>query len=162
MQRVLFICHGNICRSTMAESVFTELVRRAGRAGEFVIDSAATSTEEIGNPPHHGTIAKLREVGFPSSHIAHVRCVARSMATGTTLSIWTTRTPAPCTEFLGRTPMARSRACSIGPIAPATWPTPGTPAISTPPTAMYSPVAPPCSSSCRRSGGAGTRATPSA
>ena len=100
--------------------------------------------------------------GFPSSHIAHVRCVARSMATGTTLSIWTTRTPAPCTEFLGRTPMARSRACSIGPIAPATWPTPGTPAISTPPTAMYSPVAPPCSSSCRRSGGAGTRATPSA
>ena len=49
----------------MAESVFTELVRRAGRAGEFVIDSAATSTEEIGNPPHHGTIAKLREVGIP-------------------------------------------------------------------------------------------------
>ena len=49
----------------MAESVFTELVRRAGRAGEFVIDAAATSTEEIGNPPHHGTIAKLREVGIP-------------------------------------------------------------------------------------------------
>lgn len=65
MQRVLFICHGNICRSTMAESVFTELVHRAGRAGEFVIDSAATSTEEIGNPPHHGTVAKLREVGIP-------------------------------------------------------------------------------------------------
>lgn len=65
MQRVLFICHGNICRSTMAESVFTELVRRAGREGEFVIDSAATSTEEIGNPPHHGTVAKLREVGIP-------------------------------------------------------------------------------------------------
>ena len=59
----------------MAESVFTELVHRAGRAGEFVIDSAATSTEEIGNrcvhellrrnPPHHGTVAKLREVGIP-------------------------------------------------------------------------------------------------
>lgn len=65
MQRILFICHGNICRSTMAESVFTELVRRAGREAEFVIDSAATSTEEIGNPPHHGTVAKLREVGVP-------------------------------------------------------------------------------------------------
>lgn len=65
VHRVLFVCHGNICRSTMAESVFTELVHRAGRAGEFVIDSAATSTEEIGNPPHHGTVAKLREVGIP-------------------------------------------------------------------------------------------------
>lgn len=49
----------------MAESVLTELVRRAGREAEFVIDSAATSTEEIGNPPHHGTVAKLREVGIP-------------------------------------------------------------------------------------------------
>ena len=65
VHRVLFVCHGNICRSTMAESVFTELVHRTGRAGEFVIDSAATSTEEIGNPPHHGTVAKLREVGIP-------------------------------------------------------------------------------------------------
>ena len=65
MQRILFICYGNICRSTMAESVFTELARRAGREAEFVIDSAATSTEEIGNPPHHGTVAKLREVGIP-------------------------------------------------------------------------------------------------
>ena len=49
----------------MAESVFAELVHRAGRAGEFVIDPAATSTEEIGNPPHHGTVAKLREVRIP-------------------------------------------------------------------------------------------------
>ena len=65
MTRVLFICHGNICRSTMAQSVFTELVRRAGRESEFVIDSVATSTEEIGNPPHHGTVAKLREAGIP-------------------------------------------------------------------------------------------------
>lgn len=49
----------------MAESVFTELVRRAGCESEFVIDSAATSTEEIGNPPHHGTVEKLAEVGIP-------------------------------------------------------------------------------------------------
>ena len=65
MTRVLFICHGNICRSTMAQSVFAELVRSAGREDEFVIDSAATSTEEIGNPPHRGTVAELREVGIP-------------------------------------------------------------------------------------------------
>ena len=65
VHRVLFVCHGNICRSTMAESVFTELVRQAGRSDEFVIDSAATSTEEIGNSPHYGTAAKLRQVGVP-------------------------------------------------------------------------------------------------
>ena len=65
MTRVLFICHGNICRSTMAQFVMEELARRAGRADEFVIDSAATSREEIGNPPHYGTVSKLREVGIP-------------------------------------------------------------------------------------------------
>ena len=65
MIRVLFICHGNICRSTMAQFVFEELVRRAGREGEFEADSAATSREEIGNPPHRGTVNKLREVGIP-------------------------------------------------------------------------------------------------
>lgn len=65
VQRILFICHGNICRSTMAESVFAELARRAGSSDKFIIDSAATSTEEIGNPPHPGTVAKLNEVGIP-------------------------------------------------------------------------------------------------
>ncbi len=65
MHRILFICHGNICRSTMAESVMTELVRRAGRSDEFAIDSAATSREEIGNPPHRGTVSKLKQVGIP-------------------------------------------------------------------------------------------------
>lgn len=65
MPRILFICHGNICRSTMAQSVMAELVRRAGREDEFTIDSAAISFEEIGNPPHHGTVAKLRAVGIP-------------------------------------------------------------------------------------------------
>lgn len=65
MIRVLFICHGNICRSTMAQFVFEELVRRAGRESEFEVDSAATRREEIGNPPHRGTVNKLREVGIP-------------------------------------------------------------------------------------------------
>ena len=157
MHRVLFICHGNICRSTMAESVFTELVRRAGRAGEFVIDSAATSTEEIGNPPHHGTVAKLREVGIPV--VAHRARQVRRAEYGDWDHIvyMDDENARACVASLATTPTARLRACSIGPSAPATWPTPGTPAISMPPTATYSTAAPLCSSSCRQSR---SRATP--
>nr|WP_287448969.1 low molecular weight protein-tyrosine-phosphatase [Sellimonas sp.] len=65
MIRVLFVCHGNICRSTMAEYVMKHLVKSCGMEDVFFIDSAATSTEEIGNPVHHGTRRKLREVGIP-------------------------------------------------------------------------------------------------
>lgn len=63
--KVLFVCLGNICRSTMAESMFTYMVKEKGLEGQFEIDSAATSREEIGNPPHYGTVNKLREVGIP-------------------------------------------------------------------------------------------------
>jgi protein-tyrosine phosphatase len=71
MIKVLFICHGNICRSTMAEYVMKHLVKEAGREGEFFIDSAATSTEEIGNGVHHGTRRKLAQVGIPcGDHLA--------------------------------------------------------------------------------------------
>lgn len=65
MIRVAFICWGNICRSTLAQSVFTHKVKELGLEDLFVIDSFATSTEEIGNPPHRGTVNKLREVGIP-------------------------------------------------------------------------------------------------
>ena len=63
--KVLMVCHGNICRSTMAQSVLTHLVRQRGLESQFEINSAATSREEIGNPPHQGTAAKLRQVGIP-------------------------------------------------------------------------------------------------
>ncbi|HIY01340.1 MAG TPA: low molecular weight phosphotyrosine protein phosphatase [Candidatus Blautia faecipullorum] len=62
MIKILFICHGNICRSPMAEFVFKDMVHKRGLAGQFYIASAATSTEEIGNPVHPGTRRKLREV----------------------------------------------------------------------------------------------------
>ena len=65
MIKVFFICHVNICRSTLLESVFTYKVKELGLSDRFVIDSAATSTEEIGNPPHRGTVNKLRETGIP-------------------------------------------------------------------------------------------------
>ncbi|MBP3477361.1 MAG: low molecular weight phosphotyrosine protein phosphatase [Lachnospiraceae bacterium] len=65
MIKVLFVCHGNICRSTMAQSVMTHLLTQHHTADNFQIDSAATSREEIGNPPHYGTVNKLRQVGIP-------------------------------------------------------------------------------------------------
>ena len=65
MTKILFVCHGNICRSTMAEYVMRHLVAEAGLGERFFIDSAATSAEEIGNPVHHGTRRKLAEVGIP-------------------------------------------------------------------------------------------------
>ena len=49
MKKILFVCHGNICRSVMAEMVMRYLVAEAGREDEFMIDSCATSREEIGN-----------------------------------------------------------------------------------------------------------------
>lgn len=65
MVKVLFICHGNICRSPMAEYLLRDMVRRQGLAAQFQIASAATSREEIGNPPHHGTVDVLRRKGVP-------------------------------------------------------------------------------------------------
>ncbi|MDD6441961.1 MAG: low molecular weight phosphotyrosine protein phosphatase [bacterium] len=63
--KVLMICHGNICRSTMSEMVLKHLVRERGLTNLFYIDSAATSREEIGNGVHYGTRRKLAEVGIP-------------------------------------------------------------------------------------------------
>ena len=50
MTRVLFVCHGNICRSPMAEFVFRAMVQKAGRAQAYEVQSAALSSEELGNP----------------------------------------------------------------------------------------------------------------
>lgn len=65
MTKILFVCHGNICRSTMAEYVMKYLVKEAGLEDSFFIDSAGTSREEIGNGVYYGTVAKLRSVGIP-------------------------------------------------------------------------------------------------
>ena len=65
MIKVLMCCHGNICRSTMSQFVLQDMVNKLGVAELFSIDSRATSTEEIGNPPHRGTVRKMQEVGIP-------------------------------------------------------------------------------------------------
>ena len=64
MKRILFVCHGNICRSPMAEFVMKDLVKKAGLEGQFHIESAATSTEEIGNPVYPPARRKLAEHGI--------------------------------------------------------------------------------------------------
>ena len=73
--KILFICHGNICRSPMAEFVMKELVKKSGRT-DIYIESAATSTEEIGNDIHPGTKRKLREEGIPFERRAARRMTA--------------------------------------------------------------------------------------
>ena len=62
--KILFVCHGNICRSTMAQYVMQDLVEKNGLAESFFIDSAATSTEEIGNPVDPRTRRKLQQEGI--------------------------------------------------------------------------------------------------
>lgn len=67
MIKILFVCHGNICRSPMAEFVFKDMVRKLGIEKEFIIASAATSTEEIGNGVHYGTKQKLAQYNISCS-----------------------------------------------------------------------------------------------
>lgn len=62
---VLFICHGNICRSPMAQCVMQHLVDSAGLADRFLIDSAATTSEELGNPLYPPARRKLIQKGIP-------------------------------------------------------------------------------------------------
>ena len=65
MTKLLFICHGNICRSPMAEYVMKDLVKKAGLEKEFQIDSAATCAEELGNPVYPPARRPLAEHGVP-------------------------------------------------------------------------------------------------
>ena len=64
MIKVLFVCLGNICRSPMAEYVFKDMIKKQGLEKNFYIDSAATSTGEIGNPVHYGTRNKLKQMNI--------------------------------------------------------------------------------------------------
>lgn len=74
MIKILFICHGNICRSPMAEFIMKDMIEKEGKSTEYYIASAATSFEEIGNPVHPGTRNKLRQVGISTEgkHAVHL------------------------------------------------------------------------------------------
>ena len=76
MIKILFVCHGNICRSPMAEFVMKALVKKAGKEKDFLIESAATSTEEIGNDIHYGTRQILIQNYIPFSK-RHARQITK-------------------------------------------------------------------------------------
>ena len=65
MVKIMFVCLGNICRSPMAEFVFKDMVKGAGLEQEFLINSSATSTEELGNPIYPPAAATLRAHSIP-------------------------------------------------------------------------------------------------
>ena len=71
MHKILFVCHGNICRSTMGEQILKDMVKKAGKEEEFFIDSAAVSREEIGNPIYMPARRELMKHGVePGNHRA--------------------------------------------------------------------------------------------
>ena len=67
MIKILFICHGNICRSPLAEFIFKDMVKKSGQSDKFYVASAATSYEEIGNPVHYGVAKILDGLGISYS-----------------------------------------------------------------------------------------------
>ena len=76
--RVLFVCHGNICRSPMAEFILKALVRSRGQEGAWHIESAAVSTEEIGNPIYPPAKRCLSQHGVPFDKEKRARQVTRA------------------------------------------------------------------------------------
>lgn len=67
MTRVVFVCHGNICRSPMAEAIFCHMLEERGLTGTMVVDSAAVSAEELGHPVYPQAQQQLQQHGLPRS-----------------------------------------------------------------------------------------------
>lgn len=78
MTSILFICHGNICRSPMAEFIFKALVKSRGLEDEFHIESAAVSDEEYGNPIYPPARRSLSQHGVPFDKSKTARTVTRA------------------------------------------------------------------------------------
>ena len=74
MVKILFVCHGNICRSPMAEFIFKDIAEKSGKGDKFYVASAATSYEEIGNPVHYGTakILDRLKISYSGKRAVHL------------------------------------------------------------------------------------------
>ncbi len=138
MIKICFICHGNICRSPMAEFVLKDMVRKTGASSEFEIISRATSTEEIGNDIHPGTRKVLKKHGIPTFPRMAIQLTARDYQQYDYLiAMDRITTCAISNGSWGRTSSKRSL-CSF-PLRDAaeTSPILGIPAISMRPTGMW-------------------------
>ncbi|XP_035279306.1 low molecular weight phosphotyrosine protein phosphatase isoform X1 [Anguilla anguilla] len=102
---VLFVCLGNICRSPIAEAVFRKLATDSGDINKWRIDSAATSTYEIGNPPDYRGQVCMRKHGVPMSHVARQRRLLCSLLQ------WVIDSGAVSDWNTGSSPDSRALAC---------------------------------------------------
>ena len=78
MKRVLFVCHGNICRSPMAEFIFKKMVKDAGLEGEYFVESAAVSAEDLGSPIYPPAKRCLSQHGVPFDNSKCARLVTKA------------------------------------------------------------------------------------
>lgn len=77
MKRILFVCHGNICRSPMAEFIFKEMARQSGREREFYVESAAVSAEDLGSPIYPPAKRCLTSHGIPFDNTKRARRITK-------------------------------------------------------------------------------------
>ena len=129
MVKILFVCHGNICRSPMGEYVLKDMVSRAGRGDEFEIASAAVSREELGNPVIPLPGGSLPATALPATAIAPDRSPRLTWMVTTMYSIWIPTMPEICG---GCSPVKASGSRFLTEM----WPIPGTPVTSPKPGRM--------------------------
>ena len=141
MTRILFVCHGNICRSPMAEFVMKDLIKKAGLEKQFEIASAATSAEEIGNPVYPPARRELAKHGIGCAGLPAVSA-GRIMIATTILSAWIGPTSAICAACGTVTRQGKSTPCWTSPgVRGRMWQTLGTLGTSLPPGGMCVPAA---------------------
>ena len=124
MIKILFLCHGNICRSPMAEFVFRDMVRRRGLSDQVETASAALHRDAIGCPPHRGTREKLAQAGISTAGKVAVLARREDYERYDYLIGMDEANRADMRRLFGPDPVEKSTSCWISRLIPGTWPTP--------------------------------------